>query len=136
MAAVPKRSDQRRRRNRRPVDSAPAAGRPTPPDAPEHWNERARGWLEGLKGSGQAEFYEASDWQLALVAGDLLTRFGETGRANLIEQFLKITTVLLAAEGDRRRAYLELRRDLEDEVPVERASDRARRVLGVVKDAG
>lgn len=136
MPTVPKRSDQRRRRNKRPLEEAAAGQRPEPPEPPEHWNERAKGWLVGLQQSGQSEFYEASDWQLALVAGDLLTQFAATGRANLIEQFLKITTVLLAAEGDRRRAYLELRRDLEDEVPTEKPSDRARRMLGVVKDAG
>lgn len=136
MPAMAKRSDQRRRRNARPLSEGAAGVRPVPPDPPEWWNERAKGWLLGLRDSGQSDFYEASDWQMALVAGDLLTKFGETGRANLIEQFLKIATVLLASEGDRRRAYLELRRDLEAEVPQEKASDRARRVLGVVADAG
>lgn len=133
---IPKRSDQRRRRNAQPVEKSSAGVRPVVPVAPDNWCERAKGWLAGLAASGQSEFYEASDWQLALVAGDLLTKFGETGRANLIEQFLKISTVLLASEGDRRRAYLELRRDLEEEVEKEKASDRARRLLGVVADAG
>lgn len=136
MPAMAKRSDQRRRRNARPLEEGTAGERPTPPDPPEEWNERAKGWLIGLRTSGQSEFYEASDWQMALVAGDLLTKFGETGRANLIEQFLKISTVLLASEGDRRRAYLELRRDLEEDANKEKPSDRARRLLGVVPDAG
>lgn len=127
----PKRSDQRRRRN------VPAAGEPQSapgvapvvPDPDPEWHPVARRWFESLKGSGQAAFYQSSDWALAFVLAESMSRElnpqpvvvgrGEDARVEMLNlppkgaslaAWLKGMTALLVSEGDRRRAALELQR--------------------------
>lgn len=134
---IPKRSDQRRRRN------APDPGLgeitkalgarvvPVPP-AYEDWDEIALDFYESLPRSGQSQFYQPSDWALAVVISESLSRdlkpqalLDQDGRAVLdandrpimrrlplkganLSAYLKAMQSLLVTEGDRRRLRLEL----------------------------
>ncbi|WP_443043724.1 phage terminase small subunit [Streptomyces sp. GS7] len=65
---VPKRSDQRRRRNEPDgpaLVKAEAGKAPTVPRADGSWHPIAKQWFQSLKDSGQAQFYEQSDWLAA-----------------------------------------------------------------------
>ncbi|MFL1444044.1 phage terminase small subunit [Nocardiopsis protaetiae] len=115
---VPKRSDQRRRRNKPAggdVTKAPSRGSPSAPEADPGWHPIARDWFSSLAESGQAQFYEPSDWATARVWAELLSRQLESGRpsAQMIASWSAGATELLTTEGARRRARVEL-----DKVPV------------------
>lgn len=110
---VPKRSDQRRRRNK-PAGATPttAAGATTvkPPAEDRSWHPAAKRWFRSLKHSGQAVFYEPSDWAYAQLAADLLSTEMNTGkpRAAIIGQVTTMMDNLLTSEGARRRLRVEL----------------------------
>lgn len=127
---VPKRSDKRRRANKPavPVDKSAAGAVVEAPAANSKWHSVAKRWYESLAQSGQAVYYEPSDWATAYLIAESMSRdlkpqpIGvkeETGvpvmasiplkGANL-GAYLKAFTVLLATEGDRRRLRLELER--------------------------
>ena len=133
---IPKRSDQRARTNSRQPQKARAGAKVSSPAPDPSWTLRAREFYLALRKSGQSAFYEASDWALARVAADLLTMFESAPRAAYIEQFLKIATMLMAGEADRRRMYLELRRDMDDGAEARpSASSEMRAALSVVPAA-
>jgi hypothetical protein len=125
---VPKRADQRRRANEPdvPVVSAPAF-KAEPPDADPDWHPVAKRWFESLARSGQAAFYEESDWLTAVVLAESMSREfepqpmmvgkGEDAHFEMVKlppksasisAWIKGFTSLLATEGDRRRARIEL----------------------------
>lgn len=113
---IPKRSDQRRRRNKDggEVTTAPS-GVPARLDAPapgESWHPAALQWYESLSQSGQAVFYEPSDWAQAWVWAELLSRqmHAEAPSAGMVTAWASGATELLTTEGARRRARLELER--------------------------
>lgn len=126
----PKRESQRRRAN------DPAAGKATKaagavkvtvPRADASWHPVAKQLYESLKKSGQAQFFEASDWGTAWVLAESISRemkpqpigTTEDGEPIMFElppkgaslaAWLKALSSLLATEGDRRRLRLELER--------------------------
>lgn len=131
---VPKRSTQRRRRNK---DSEPekvetTSERAVVPPADEDWHPIARAWYESLARSGQSAFYEPSDWATAVMLAESMSRelkpqvvgmkTDETGaqtepafaivpmKGASLSAYLKAMTALLVTEGDRRRAGVELQR--------------------------
>lgn len=126
---IPKRSDQRRRRNAsNKVETAPGAAEVPIPAPDEDWHPIAIQWYESLAESGESVFYEPSDWATAYIIAesisrDLLPQFvGSnpiTGNdivrsipmkgANLAA-YLKAMNNLMVTEGDRRRYRLELER--------------------------
>lgn len=154
---VPKRSSQRRRRNK---DSEPEQVKTTPvevvaPPADEDWHPVARAWYEALARSGQSAFYEASDWATAVLVAENMSRelkpqvvgmkTDENGaqtepafaivpmKGASLAAYLKAMTALLVTEGDRRRAGVELQRagsnpDAADGVP--NLDDYRRRLAG------
>ena len=73
---VPKRTDQRRRRNllEGGIDSASGATSVEVPDADGDWHPIAIRWFVSLGESGQSAFYEPSDWQFACFLAELMTR--------------------------------------------------------------
>lgn len=112
---VPKRSDQRRRRNKPAggeITRARAAAPAAAPKADPDWHPIARGWFEALGESGQSQYYEPSDWATARVWAELLSRQLESGRpsAQMIASWSSGATELLTTEGARRRARMELER--------------------------
>lgn len=111
---VPKRSDQRRRTNQDegPIAKGPAARAVRPPSASREWQPLARDYFNSVKQSGQAEWYEPSDWQHLRVSCEVLSRMLESGRlsAQLYAAWAADSARLLVTEGDRRRMRLELER--------------------------
>lgn len=123
---VPKRSTQRRRRNATAKpDSSAGAPAFRPPEADPAWHPIAQAWLTSLSGSGQSVFYEPSDWALAMLIAESISRdlepqfvgFTEDGeilkeslplKGASLGAYLKGMTALLVTEGDRRRMRLEL----------------------------
>lgn len=114
---APKRSSQRRRRNQDAgeVEHVGASGPVAQPEPPSGLGERALAWYRSLAESGQARFYEPSDWQVALVCAQAIDLFMETGRATVLAEVRGLQSQLLATEGERRRVKLEVDRDQDEE---------------------
>lgn len=113
---VPKRSDQRRRRNK-PEADAPAVvvamGQQVvkPPTEDRAWHPYAKQWFRSLKRSGQAQFYQESDWQEARLVCWLITQelSSPTGaRAGMMDVIFSRADALMTTEGARRRLRVEL----------------------------
>lgn len=123
---IPKRSGQRRRRN---VSDGPAlvkaeAGKaPTVPRASGDWHPIAKRWFQSLKDSGQAQFYEQSDWLTAVYVAEAMSRNLSQSKfsAQLFQSVMSAMTDLLTTEGSRRRARVELEREAGGEDPAEAA---------------
>jgi len=127
---VPKRTDQRRRNNKPdiPITELPGAASVPVPDADQAWHPIARSWFESLAVSGQAKFYEPSDWAVAVLIAESMSRdlepqvvgiaekTGEIAYATIplkgasLSAYLRAMSVLMVTEGDRRRLSLELNR--------------------------
>lgn len=88
---------------------APAA---TMPPADQAWHPIARGWYVALAESGQAKFYEPSDWAVAQFIAEAMSRNLTAGRfsGQLFAAIMSGMSSLLVTEGDRRRVKLELQR--------------------------
>jgi hypothetical protein len=95
----------------------------------------ARDWFLALGRSGQADYYQDSDWHTARVWTEVLSRQLKAGArmsAQMVAAWSAGATLLLATEGDRRRLRLELERlpvapDGPDEVEDELDAHRSRR---------
>lgn len=113
---VPKRTEQRRRRNKpaggEEVTSAAAASVAVRPEPDPGWHPIARDWFVALGESGQAAFYEPSDWQTARYVAEAMSRNLAGGRfsAQLFAAVMSASSSLLVTEGDRRRLRVELQR--------------------------
>jgi hypothetical protein len=158
---VPKRESQRRRRNRSDeVEKGAGARKVRAPRANPKWHPVARAWFNSLGRSGQSRFYEPSDWALAVlmaesISRDLAPQFvgfeeGTDGDGNAfvkpclqalpmkgaaLAAYLKGMSNLLVTEGDRRRLRLELERPGPAEVQavdpkIARMSEYASRFAG------
>lgn len=113
---VPKRDDERIRRNKPDVETTtikidgpviiPELGIDDPhPIVAEFW--------DSLKISGQSKYYESSDWIYAKLVLTLihqsLTSLGYISAAQL-QQYNAMFSNLLVCEGDRRRVRMEIER--------------------------
>lgn len=89
----------------------------TQPPADDSWHVMAAEWYESLALSGQAAFYQPSDWATARVWAEILSRQLSAGRvsAQMIAAWASGATELLTTEGARRRGRLELERGGSDE---------------------
>ena len=120
---IPKRSEERRRRNKQPeVERVPMTGEVRPPPLPRSTHRIARRWYRSLRESGQSQFYEPSDWAAALFVAEAMTRMlkpsvwldddGEPHTsATSIKGFATIWGAmkdLLTTESARRRAQIEV----------------------------
>lgn len=119
---VPTRSDQRRRKNLNSDGLTTVTG-PSPvahveqPPADDTWHVLARDWYNSLAESGQARWYQPSDWQTARIWSEILSRQLDGGRASaqMIAAWAGAATELLTTEGARRRARIELEAPAVDE---------------------
>lgn len=116
---IPERSEARRRRNKEEgpgLAKAPSGSPVDLPDLPEPdelWHPIARDWYLSLRESGQAVFYQPSDWATARYAAELMSRALDPDRVpngQLIAALNSVMGTLLTTEGDRRRARIELER--------------------------
>ena len=135
---VPKRSEQRRRRNK---ESRPekVAGPAAPVDAPAEkrtWHPVAKEWYRSLKESGQAQFYEPSDWQAARLVAEELSQYLRSKKrsAMMFAQLWSAMTDLLTTEGARRRVKIEVERgapeDNGEDAEIASLDEYRRRVAG------
>ena len=111
---IPKRSSERRRANKTPgLTQAPAAGSVRVPPARKGWHPIAAAWYRSLKASGQARYYEPSDWAQAQVLAESLSRMLHADEINaaMLNTILQGSRDLLTTEGQRRRLRLELVRE-------------------------
>jgi hypothetical protein len=119
---VPKRSSERRRRNKQGRPQQVAA--PSPPAvAPEvgDLHEVAQQWYDSLKESAQSQFYEPSDWAQAKILAITLSRYMKQERpisGPNLHALLSGMAELLTTEGARRRVRLEIERKGEVVEPV------------------
>lgn len=114
----PKRSDQRRRRNK-PDESQPKltvvkddAPRPVvkAPRVSPSWHPLMKDWFRSLKESRQAMFYEPSDWQTARLIAEIMSQelYNEKGvKATMLAEFNSAAASLMTTEGERRRLRVE-----------------------------
>jgi hypothetical protein len=116
---IPKRSEERRRVNKDDgpaLIQAPAGAPEVMPDLPEPdplWHPIASDWYLSLRESGQAAFYEPSDWAVARYVAELMSRGLSSDRApngQYVAALNSTMSSLLTTEGDRRRARMELER--------------------------
>jgi hypothetical protein len=107
----PKRSAQRRRRNKGDdVDTAVSDGEVRGPELKGAHCVAAKEWYQALRASGQAQFFEPSDWAQAKIVVLAIDEFVKSRSASLLGQILSASSSLLVTEGDRRRLRVELER--------------------------
>jgi len=117
---IPKRSEERMghraKEEKESLTQAPPGPPAELPDLPEPdplWHPIAADWYQSLQSSGQAQFYEPSDWATARYAAELMSRLLSSDRApngQLVAALNSVMGTLLTTEGDRRRARIELER--------------------------
>ncbi|MCM8552333.1 hypothetical protein NDF60_18630 [Streptomyces sp. STCH 565 A] len=94
--------------------SGPPEDLPGLPDPSPAWDPIATDWYLSLRESGQAAFYQPSDWAVARYAAELMSRVldcSERGpNGQLVAALNSVMSSLLTTEGDRRRARMELER--------------------------
>lgn len=98
------------------VTKAPSVPPTDLPDLPEPdslWHPIAVDWYMSLRDSGQAVFYQPSDWAMARYAAELMSRGLMSDRppnGQYVAALNSVMASLLTTEGDRRRARIELER--------------------------
>ena len=118
---IGKRSEERmghRSKNEKDsITKAPSGAPEDLPDLPDPdtlWHPIATDWYLSLRKSGQAAFYQPSDWAVARYAAELMSRVldcSERGpNGQLVAALNSVMSSLLTTEGDRRRARMELER--------------------------
>ncbi|WP_367129941.1 MULTISPECIES: hypothetical protein [Streptomyces] len=122
---MPKRSAERRRRNKDGGELVRAASAPGVVEWPEpepSWHVIACDWYRSLAASGQAQFYEPSDVATARYVAEAMSRnlgAGARFSAQLFAAVSSAMTELLTTEGARRRVRVELEREpAEEGIPV------------------
>ena len=132
---IPKRSDQRRRVNAvEGLEQAPGAAKVRIPAADKGWHPIARDWYRSLRSSGQASYYEPSDWQTARLLADQMSRllYADELNASLLNAIIQASRDLMTTEGQRRRLRLELTREQAEPV----ADPAAESIASVLAIAG
>lgn len=110
---VPKRAQDRRRRNKVDIDTVEVLGEVPVPPADDEWHPLALEWYESLAKSGQSRYYEPSDWATARYIAEAMTRNLCNPRGfsdKLFSAVLSGMGNLLTTEGERRRVRMEIER--------------------------
>lgn len=126
---VPKRSNERMgHRTKAELAGTDVVSIPAPlveqPPADDSWHRIARDWYASLASSGQAIFFEPSDWAAARYVADVMTRNLTSSRFNsqLFGSIWSAMNDLMTTEGSRRRLRLELERNTVDADAQQQAS--------------
>ena len=121
---VPKRIEERlghmSSADKEAVERVPLTGAVVAPPVDDAWHPIALRWYESLADSGQAQFYEPSDWATAAYLAEAMSRnlhAGQRFSAQLFAAVMSGMSNLLVTEGDRRRVRLELERLPDEAVP-------------------
>ena len=119
---VPKRSDQRQRRNKEsePITVTVVGEVPEAPAPDPGWHPIAHQYWDAFHASGQTRFWEPSDWALAYDLMEEITRYKEAGRrsSQMRAAIDAGMARLMVSEADRRRVRLELQRDGDDQAAM------------------
>ncbi|GGK13145.1 hypothetical protein GCM10010124_02120 [Pilimelia terevasa] len=122
---IPNRDDDLARpRHRNGREQAPATRgelRPvTVPDPDPDWHPIACRLYEALRTSGQADFYQDSDWAFAFSVCDDLSHYKRATKRSgqMLQSIYSAMERLLVTEGDRRRVRIELHAPESDEKPA------------------
>ncbi|PWH05204.1 hypothetical protein DEO23_14075 [Brachybacterium endophyticum] len=111
---MPKRTESRQRRNapERDVEKAAGADVVKQPPASRDWHPIAKRLWKAMGQSGQARFYEPSDWAVAYSLMDDLSHYknGAKRSGQMLQTIMSALTGLMLTEGDRRRLQIELSR--------------------------
>lgn len=103
---APKRSAERVR-TAEPASGAARMGELRPTSVPnadrKNWHARATSWFDSLKTSGQADYFQDSDWATAKIIADYLTLWYDRPRAMDMANIFAMMGRLGTTEGDRRQ---------------------------------
>lgn len=82
----------------------------TIPHADPEWHPIADRMWRAMKSSGQADFFQNSDWAFAYSLMDDLSHYKKSGKRSgqMLQSILSAMERLLITEADRRRARVEL----------------------------
>lgn len=124
---IPKRSDERIRRNKDdvPIETIDVIGPVVVPElGVQDPHPLVVDFYESLKDSAQSRFYEPSDWSYARLAMHVLNDALKQPRfsAIMLSSLTSMLSSLLVTEGDRRRVRLEVERDQKAGQVVDAAS--------------
>lgn len=112
---VPKRSSARagHRTKAESPDKVKRDGVVEQPSPSDDWHGQARRWYESLASSGQADYYEPSDWMHAQYVAHLMSEVlkGNAG-AEVAKAVLSGMQELGTTESSRRRMKIEVERQL------------------------
>ena len=119
---VPKRASERMghrsKAEKESVDKVQVVGSVEVPPADPEWHRIAQHWYESLAKSGQAVFFEPSDWGAAQYVAQAMHDSLDTGGGKIsASSFSGVWSAmndLLTTEGSRRRVRLELERTGKD----------------------
>lgn len=80
------------------------------PNADRDWHPIARRLWDSLKTSGQADFYQNSDWAFAYSLCEDISYYKKSGKRSgqMLQTIYSAFERLLVTEGDRRRVRIEL----------------------------
>lgn len=138
MPPPPKRDAERTRRAE-PASGAARHGELRPvkiPPVDQQWHRRAKELYKSLKTSGQADYYQDSDWAYARILCDYLTRWYE-GRGGAMDgaNIETMMSKLGMTEGSRRQVLrVELDPPEDDRPDAELvAIDGYQAMLGIAK---
>jgi DNA-binding IclR family transcriptional regulator len=120
---MPKRSSERRRRNKesKPDKVAPKVAEVKRPRVRAHWHPIAKAWFKSLEDSGQSAFYEPSDWAAAVYVAEVMSKHLKADKlsAGMFSFVWTAMGDLMTTEAARRRVRLEIERgDSEPEKPA------------------
>lgn len=92
----------------------------TVPDADPHWHPIARRLWDALSTSGQADFYQDSDWAFAFSLCEDLSHYKSSMKRSgqMLQTIYSAMERLLVAEADRRRVRIELHEPDDDSEPA------------------
>jgi hypothetical protein len=114
------------------VSTVAMAGDVKPPPLPAKTHAVARRWYKALKASGQATYFEPSDWAAALYVAAAMTRNLEAERfsAQMFAAVWSAMDDLLTTESSRRRVRIEVARAVEDNSAEESEFERYKKAVG------
>ena len=119
---VPKRKDQLRGHRAKDelaaVTRAPGMSRVPVPSESREWHPVAKRLWRAAKDSGQAQFYQPSDWAVFYFLMEELSEYVRAPRRNgqILTAILSGLSTLLVTEGDRRRLQVELTQPSSEEL--------------------
>lgn len=121
---VPKRSTERRRRNTSTqtdvIKLDEAAPLVVSPEPDTRWHPIALDWYRSLGESGQAQYFEPSDWQAARFVAEVMSKNLRQKKfsAVLFATVWSAMSDLLTTEAARRRVRMEIERGGEPVTPA------------------